>query len=443
MSLTTPTRIQRLQTKLYEAAKAEPDRRFHQLYDKVYRADILAHAYALVRAAKGADTPGVDGVTCEHIEAGGLAEWLTGRQEELRTQTYRPQPVRRVMIAKVGGGERPLGIPTLRDRVVQTAAKLVLEPIFEADFVDSAYGYRPGRSATQAVRAVHQALDEGYTEVVDADLSKYFDTIPHAALLQCVARRVVDRHLLHLIKRWLTVPVETRDEKGNRRMSGGKDSTTGTPQGGVISPLLANIYMHRLLKAWRQQGKGQQFRARLVNYADDFVILSRGAARAALDWTRRVLQRIGLTLNEQKTCLRAARREPFQFLGYRFGPLWSRRTGQRYLGATPAPKALARMREKVREILRPQNVAPWREVVRDLNRVLHGWEHYFSYGTVKPAYDAINWAVLDGVHRFWSRRRKEPLRSVWRRYPAQRVYTELGVHKLYRPAGASTLWAAT
>ncbi|MGH9641984.1 MAG: group II intron reverse transcriptase/maturase [Terriglobales bacterium] len=444
MSLTTPPGIRRLQQKLYGAAKAEPGRRFHQLYDKVYRADILAHAYDRVRAAKGARTPGVDGQTIADIEAQGRAEWLTGLQAELRTKTYRPQPVQRVMIPKAGGGERPLGIPTVRDRVVQTAAKLVLEPIFEADFVDGAYGYRPQRSAQDAVRAVHQALDEGYTDVVDADLSKYFDTIPHHELMLCVAKRVVDRDLLHLIKMWLTVPVETRDkDTGKRTMSGGKDTTQGTPQGGVISPLLANIYIHRFLKAWRDQGKGQTFRGRVVNYADDFVILSRGRARAALDWTRNIMRRIGLTLNEQKTCIRAARREPFHFLGYRFGPLRSRRTGQQYIGATPGPKALARMRATVRALLRPGNMAPWRDVVKPLNQSLRGWANYYRYGTVKPAYDAINWAVLDQVHLFLSRRHHVPLRSMWRRYPAKKVYSELGVYQLYRQAGVSTLWAAT
>src|SRR6202040_3754941 len=236
------------------------------LYDKVCREDILRHAYALARSNAGA--PGVDAVTFADIDLSGREAWLAGLREELVSKTYRPNPVRRVLIPKPGGGERPLGIPTIRDRVVQTAVKLVLEPIFEADFEDSAYGYRPQRSAGDAVQAVHKALCDGYTDVVDADLSKYFDTIPHQELLQSVARRVVDRHLLHLLKMWLKVPVEERDEQGGRRMSGGTQSTRGTPQGGVISPLLANIYMHRFLRAWRERGKGQQFQACVVNYAD-------------------------------------------------------------------------------------------------------------------------------------------------------------------------------
>ena len=226
----------------------------------------------------------MDGVTFESIESQGWREWLAGTQRRscTRRRTSRA-PVRRVMIPKPEAASGRLGIPTIRDRVVQTAAKLVLEPIFEADFEDSAYGYRPRRSAQDAVQEVHRRLCKGYTDVVDADLSKYFDTIPHQELMQWVARRVVDRQMLKLIKAWLKAPVEERDERGNRRMTGGKRSKMGTPQGGVISPLLANIYMHRFLRAWRQQGKGESsIRARIVNYADDFVILSRGRAAQAL-----------------------------------------------------------------------------------------------------------------------------------------------------------------
>jgi RNA-directed DNA polymerase len=223
MSLTTPSKIRELQIKLYRKAKNEPGYRFYMLYDKIYREDILAHAYALARANKGA--PGVDGQTFERIELAGLGEWLAGIRQELRNKTYQPQPVRRVMIPKPGGGERPLRIPTIRDRVVQTAAKIVLEPIFEADFEPSAYGYRPKRSAQDAIRKVHKLICEGYTDVVDADLSKYFDTIPHCELLQCVARRIVDGEVLHLMKMWLQAPVEERDENGERRLTGGKAAT--------------------------------------------------------------------------------------------------------------------------------------------------------------------------------------------------------------------------
>ena len=270
MSLETPIKIRMLQRKLYQKAKEEPDYRFYLLYDKIYREDILNHAYALAKSNQGA--PGVDGQNFTEIEAARLEEWLNGIRNDLRAKTYTPQAVRRVKIPKPGGGERPPGIPTIRDRVVQTAAKLVLEPIFEVDFDPNAYGYRPKRSAQDAIRKVQELLREGYTDVVDADLSKYFDTIPNRELLQCVARRIVDRDMLHLIKMWLKVPVEERDENGKPRVSGGKKSMCGTPQGGVISPLLANLYMNRFLKYWRITGRGEFFQAQVVNYADDFAV---------------------------------------------------------------------------------------------------------------------------------------------------------------------------
>ena len=272
------------------------------------------------------------------IEEAGPAEWLLGLREELRSKTYRPQAVRRVLIPKPDGGERPLGIPTIRERVVQTAVKLVIEPIFEADLDQSAYGYRPGRSGADAIKEVHRLVCRGYTDVVDADLSKYFDNIPHRDLLCCVARRIVDRNILVLIKMWLKAPVEERDGDGGRRMTGGKCSTCGTPQGGVASPLLANLYMNRFLKHWRTTGRGEAYRAHIVNYADDFVILSRGYAAEALAWTRDVMTRLGLTLNEAKTSVRDARQERFDFLGYTFGPHIYRKNGRRYLGASPSRK---------------------------------------------------------------------------------------------------------
>lgn len=427
MSLQTPEPIRTLQRKLYVKAKQEPAYRFYTLYDKVYREDILTHAYALARANAGA--PGVDGETFEVIEAQGVARWLAERKQELIEKTYRPDPVRRVWIAKPGGGQRALGIPTVRDRVIQMAAKLVLEPIFEADFDDAAYGYRPRRSALDAVQEVHRAIQDGYTDVVDADLSKYFDTIPHPELMHCVARRVTDKQMLNLVKAWLKAPVEERDQDGKRRMTGGKKAKRGTPQGGVASPLLSVIYMNRFLKAWRQQRKAEEFRARIVVYADDFVILSRGRAEDALAWTRRVMERIGLTLNDATTDIRDARRERFDFLGYSFGPDWSPRSGRGYLSATPSAKSLRRIRQRIKGELAAGVVEPWEQVRTRINRVLQGWSNYFSYGTKVRAYRAVDWYVEEQVRRILRRRHKVSTRGT-RPYSAAMIYEPLGIIRL-------------
>jgi RNA-directed DNA polymerase len=427
MSLVTPPQIERLQRKLGDKAKSEPAYRFYMLYDKLYRPDILAHAYALCKRNAGA--PGVDGKTFADIESEGVAGWLEGLRKELRERTYRPQPVRRVMIPKPGGGERPLGIPTIRDRVVQTAAKLILEPIFEADLDEAAHGYRPGRSAGEAVAKVHAALRSGKTDVVDADLSKYFDTIPHRELLRSVARRVVDRHLLRLIRMWLKTPVEEEDERGHKRYTGGRKSKRGTPQGGVISPLLANIYMNRYLRHWRQQGKDVEFRAELINYADDFVILSRGKAQEALEWTREVMGKLKLTMNTTKTCLRDAHHETFNFLGYTFGPNYHRRTGRRYLGAWPSDKSVKPVKANVSKLLCPGNHDPMAKVVQSLNTRLRGWANYFSYGRPYGAYKAVDYHVLQRVQSFLRRRHK--MRSNGRaRFNSCYVERKLGVVNL-------------
>jgi RNA-directed DNA polymerase len=399
------------------------------LYDKVYREDILLHAYALARANKGA--PGVDEQTFEQIELQGVDEWLTGIGGELRNKTYKPQPVRRVMIPKPGGGERPLGIPTIRDRVVQTAAKLLIEPIFEADFEPNAYGYRPKRSAQDAIQEVHRLLCEGYTDVVDADLSKYFDTIPHSELLQCVAKRIVDKHMLHLLKIWLKVPVEEKDGAGKKRLTGGKGKDRGTPQGGVVSPLLANLYMNRMLKGWKNTRRGEQFHAELVNYADDFVILSRGNADEALNWTREVVTRLGLTLNEAKTSIREARKESFNFLGYTFGPHRFRKDGHWYLGASPSKKAVDRLKQNVGELLVAGNKGSWAEVRERLNQKLRGWSSYFSYGTRTQAYRAVDNYVYQSVRNFLRRRHKVQSRGT-SRFSDEVVFGELGVLRLRR-----------
>jgi RNA-directed DNA polymerase len=438
MSLQTPEKIRTLQRKLYCKAKAEPDYRFYLLYDKVWRDDILEHAYRLARANGGA--PGVDGVTFAAIEAAGRKEWLAGVGRTLRDRTYRPEAVRRVMIPKPNGGERPLGIPTIRDRVVQTAVKLVIEPIFEADLEPNTYGYRPRRSAGDAIKAVHDLLRSGHTDVVDADLSKYFDTIPHDQLMQSVARRIADGDILKLIKMWLKAAVEETDREGRKRMTGGKRSKQGTPQGGVISPLLANLYMNRFLKYWRLTGQGRKLKAHVIAYADDFVILSRGYAAEAKAWARAVMTRLGLTLNEAKTSLRNAREQRFDFLGYSFGPHYFPKNGRRYLGASPSKKSVARLKPKINAILHPGNTAPWGEVRTALNHVLKGWSGYFRYGTCTPAYCAIDHHVATRVRHFLVRRHKVPSLGT-RRFSDATVFGELGVVRLRAQAGTPAPWA--
>ena len=427
MSLQTPEKIRTLQRKLYCKAKAEPAFRFYLLYDKICREDIVRHAYALTRANAGA--PGVDGVTFAQIETDGRERWLSGLREELVSKTYRPAPVRRVTIPKPGGGERPLGIPTIRDRVVQTAAKLVLEPIFEADFEESAYGYRPGRGAGDAIKAVHRLVCRGYTNVVDADLTKYFDTIPHSDLLKSVARRIVDRHALRLIKMWLKAPIEERGSDGKRRITGGKHSTRGTPQGGVASPMLANLYMNRFLKHWRLSGRDEAFCAHVICYADDFVILSRGKATEALAWTKGVMTKLGLTLNEAKTSLKDARNENFDFLGYTFGPHRYRKDGHWYLGASPSKKSVQRIKTRIGELLVPGNKGAWPAVSDQLNRLLRGWSAYFSYGTRLQAYRAIDNHVYDRVRHFLVCRHKVQGRGT-QRFSYENIFGELGVLRL-------------
>ena len=330
------------------------------------------------------------------------------------------------MIAKVGGGERPLGLPTIKDRVIQTAAKLVLEPIFEADMDDGAYGYRPKRSAADAVKKVHAALIEGYTEVVDADLSKYFDKIPHDDLMRSIALRIVDGSVLSLLKSWLQVPVQGDD----LRMSGGKGNRLGTPQGGVISPLLANRYMNRFLRYWRQCDGERRFSAKLVNYADDFVILSKGKAQLALAWTQGAMTRLKLEINETKTSIKNARAEQFDFLGYRFGLMHNvRRQGRRYLGARASDKSMQKLKDTVGELLHHRQSGPWSEIRDHLNRTLSGWRNYFHYGSVRKSYTAINHHVSTKVRNFLQRRHKVPSRGT-RQFSYRVIFDDYGVWKM-------------
>jgi RNA-directed DNA polymerase len=429
MSLATLSTVQKLQTTLHAKAKGEPTYRFYSLYDKIYRLDVLWMAWQRCRDNDGAS--GIDRQTFEEIEANGVMKWLAELADELRTKTYQPQPVRRVYIPKPDGKQRPLGIPTITDRAVQTAALIVLEPIFEADLQPEQYAYREHRSAQAAVQAVHQLLIAGYREVVDADLSGYFDSIPHAELLQCIARRVSDKAVMHLIKLWLVAPVEEEDAKGRKhRTTRNKDEGRGSPQGAPISPLLANVYMRRFVLGWKTLGHERTLKARIVNYADDFVICCRGTAEKAMQAMRSMMERLKLTVNETKTHICRVPDESFDFLGYTFGRGYAPRTGQTYIGAWPSRKKVLRI---FREISAQTN-AQWgllepEELVARLNRLLRGWANYFCYGTVSRAYRVVNYHVQMRVRQWLCRKHKVPGRGT-ARYPLRYAFDTLGVIEL-------------
>jgi len=426
-NLTTPPSVQKLQSALHAKAKGEPEYRFYLLYDKVWRADVLEYAYRCCKANKGA--AGVDGQRFEDIVAYGEERWLGELAQRLRSKTYEPQAVRRVWLPKPNSVKlRPLGVPTITDRTVQMAALLVLDPIFEADLAPEQYAYRSDRGAHDAVRAVHSLLNTGHTQVVEADLSGYFDTIPHAELMKCVARRVIDRHILRLLKAWLVAPVEDHDGKGGKTLSrANRDNKRGTPQGSPISPLMSNLYMRRFIEGWRRLGFERRWSAHIVNYADDFVICCKRGADDAMAAMRAIMQRLKLTVNEDKTHLCQIPRERFDFLGYTFGRCYSRKDGHAYIGTRPSRKSIRRMVVSISEVTdRRLGLLDAEEIVGQLNRKLTGWANYFCLGPVSPAYHLLDNHVRHRLRRWLCKKHKVAGQGT-SRFPDQYLHEALGL----------------
>jgi RNA-directed DNA polymerase len=440
MSLPPPESVGKLQTVLREKAKAAPSYRFYALYDKMYRPDVLGHAYERCRFNRGA--AGVDGQTFEDIEEYGVGRWLGELAEELRAKTYQPAAVRRVWIPKADGKQRPLGIPTIRDRVVQMAFVLVVEPIFDEDLQPEQHAYRANHSGHAALSEVQGWLDRGYMEVVDADLSGYFDSIPHHELLKCVARRISDGRVLHLVKMWLEAAVEETDESGHvTRTTRNKDEGRGTPQGGVASPLLANLYMRRFVLGWKVGGHERRLQAHIVNYADDFVICCRpGKAAAAMSQMRQMMSLLKLTVNEKKTRQCSLPDEPFTFLGFTFGRQVSWKTGRAYVAPAPAEKKVLGICDKISEETRRRTTyRTAAEQVQRLNQILVGWGNYFRLGYVTGAWQVVQQHACRRLRRWL--RVKHKRRAGYQGPPDLRLYIDYGLVQLVVRIRRIPLWA--
>ncbi len=393
---------------MHEKAKANPTYRFYALYDKLYREDILSHAWKCCRHNGG--KPGVDGISFEQIEHRGVEQWLGEVAGELREKRYVPEAVRRVMIPKPNGKQRPLGIPTIKDRVVQMAAVIVLSPIFEADLCEEQYAYREGKSAHGAIREIHHWISRGHHEVLDADLSGYFDTIPHPELIKSLARRISDGAMLKVLKMWLKMPVEETGPKGGkRRTNPAKRYRRGTPQGAPISPLLSNLYMRRFILGWKRLGWERKLGARIVNYADDFVILCQGRGTEAAAAMRTIMERLKLTVNEEKTTVCTLPAERFEFLGYEIGRCYSAKTGKCFWGTRPSRKSIRSITSQISMLTRSNRVLIRTEdVVEAINQKMVGWGNYFSLGPVSPAYRTVDQHARCRVRRWLCRKHKVP-----------------------------------
>jgi group II intron reverse transcriptase/maturase len=423
--------VRALQRKLYRKAKHQSTFRFYSLYDKVYRSDVLQHAYDLVKQNKG--SPGIDGETFEKIENGkGRTAYLQELQGTLKAKTYRAMPVKRVEIPKPNGETRPLGIPCIKDRIVQMATKLVIEPIFEADFSAHSYGFRPKRSAHQAMDDIIVGLLQGHTQVIDADLSKYFDTIPHDKLLSTVAERIIDSQLLSVLKQWLKVRIIKVDKGKETVMSGGKKARRGTPQGGVISPLLANIYLNILDRIWDRNRLAEKHKAKLIRYADDLVIVCAGDTQTPYAILQSVLGKLDLKLNEDKTQIKDARQEKFAFLGFTIGIAKAKQSGKSFPLVEPSDKAMEAIKQKIKHYTRrDMNPVPIDIIVSTLNQTIRGWSNYFHYGHGHRKLKKVKYYMEERLRLHLRYRHKLNNRgAAYTRFPRSFIYNYLGLYKV-------------